>query len=194
MQTFREWLDTQLVERSWLAADLTRASQSADFPRGLDSGLISRWRKPPPFGSVPTSAQTLSRIAAAFGLPESEVYAAAGLLPGGPPVDATDEIDARRQAVRDQLDRWLSAVGPEHEEAFWRYLKDQGDSTVRLISSVGTAVNQAGDAAVNAAVSDRAERGRRRRRTSDGPLTATQHAPARRVRRPLAAPNQRLAA
>jgi hypothetical protein len=42
MQTFRDWLEAQLARKKWTAADLTRASQTAENPRGIDSGVISR--------------------------------------------------------------------------------------------------------------------------------------------------------
>jgi hypothetical protein len=79
VQTFSEWLEAKLAERGWNAADLTAASRDDDNPRGIDSGLISRWRKPAPFGSVPTQARTLQRLARAFRVPLSEVEQAAGV-------------------------------------------------------------------------------------------------------------------
>ena len=73
------------------------------------------------------------------------------------------------------LDRWLDAVGPENESYFWDYLKIHADSGVALIRQVGTAVNAAGDTAVNAAVSERRTRGPQSRRRGNGPLRAGQH-------------------
>jgi hypothetical protein len=57
------------------------------------------------------------------------------------------------QAVEEQYERWIAAVGIENEGYFWRHLKSQGDSTVDLIRGLGTAVNQTDSTAVNGAVS-----------------------------------------
>jgi len=170
VQTFAEWLEDQLAARGWSAADLTAASQDVESPRGLDSGLISRWRRRDARAVVPTQAKTLARLARALSLPESEVYRAAGQLPADSVENPREQIDARRQLVRDQLDRWLAAVGPEHEDYFWEALKAQGDSVVDLIRQVGTAVNEGAQAAVNAAVSGRKTRTRPKRGDSGGAL------------------------
>ncbi len=91
MQTFAEWLDEQLTRRRWVAADLTAASRTEDYPRGLDSGLISRWRRRDATAVVPTQAKTLNRLAHALEVPESEVYRAAGLLPADATMDETGQ-------------------------------------------------------------------------------------------------------
>jgi hypothetical protein len=87
MQTFAEWLDAQLAARRWSPADLTQASKRPDFPRGLNSGVLSRLRRRGQDATRP-SKETCDRIAEALGLPWAEVYAAAGLLPGRPGPDA----------------------------------------------------------------------------------------------------------
>lgn len=98
MQTFRDWLEARLAENHWTAADLTRASQTPDNPRGIDSGVISRWRRPPPHNTVPRNAERLNQLARALRVPESEVYAAVGLLPEDvrgdqDEADSTDGMD-----------------------------------------------------------------------------------------------------
>jgi hypothetical protein len=62
-------------------------------------------------------------------------------------------LKTQLQAVEQQYERWIAAVGIENEAYFWRHLKVQGDSTVDLIRGVGTAVSAPADTAVNIAVS-----------------------------------------
>jgi transcriptional regulator with XRE-family HTH domain len=112
---FHEWLEEKLQERDWLAADLARASREPDYPRGFDPGLISRWRRPPPEGVVPNQAKTLTRLARAFGISESEVYAAAGLLP-------PDQADQAASVVQTELEARLARLGAtlsKYPRAVW---------------------------------------------------------------------------
>jgi hypothetical protein len=110
-ETFGQWLEARLDERAWTGADLTRASQTLERPRGFDSGLISRWRRPPPHGAVPRSPQTLSDLARALNLPESEVYTAAGLLPRDvSPDDQDDPGDVIDRTVRVRMQQFASIV------------------------------------------------------------------------------------
>jgi hypothetical protein len=109
MQTFGEWLDAELAARGWTGADLSRASQTADNPRGIDSGVISRWRRPPPHNNVPRDAQRLSQLARALAIPESEVYAAAGLLPEDIKRENSTE-DAVGPDIRMLMQRYASVV------------------------------------------------------------------------------------
>jgi len=111
-ETFGEWLEARLDERAWTGADLTRASQTPRRPRGFDSGLISRWRRPPPHGAVPRSPQTLSDLALALDVPESEVYTAAGLQPRDVPTDEQVESgDVIDRTVRVRMQQFASIVG-----------------------------------------------------------------------------------
>jgi transcriptional regulator with XRE-family HTH domain len=116
---------------------------------------------------------TFDNIAAALGMTPAGL---ASMIGKG---DSHEQIDARRQLVRDQLDRWLAAVGPEHEDYFWEALKAQGDSVVDLIRQVGTAVNEGAQAAVNAAVSGRKSRTRPKRGDSSGALKDYYHSAGR---------------
>src|SRR4051794_32227414 len=99
-QRFHEWLEERLRERGWQAADLARASRQPNYPRGFDPGLISRWRKAPPVGVVPTKP-TLDRLAATLGVSRTDAYVAAGYQPpaeenGRQPAAAVQsELDAR---------------------------------------------------------------------------------------------------
>jgi hypothetical protein len=93
MPRFDEWLEEKLGERGWTAADLNRASRDEQLPRGLDPGLIGRWRKPPPHGVVPNHARTLRRIARAFSVTDAEVWHAAGLMDSDvAQLDASDPL------------------------------------------------------------------------------------------------------
>jgi transcriptional regulator with XRE-family HTH domain len=65
---------------------------------------------------------------------------------------ARAHVSAQRQAIRDQVDRWIAAVGEDHEEDFWDALKAHGDSTVALITSMGTAVKSAAEAPLSTGV------------------------------------------
>jgi transcriptional regulator with XRE-family HTH domain len=137
---------------------------------------VSRWIT----GRNGIDFESALRLARLTGLPARDVVDACGLdpalVPLVPEFDAHATIDARRQAVRDQLDVWLSAVGPENEGAFWDSLKAQGQATVNLIRRVGTADNAGTEAADNAAVMSRAERGRGRRNGPNGQIMSKQHA------------------
>jgi hypothetical protein len=98
-QRFDEWLEARLQERGWQAADLNRASMTADYPRGFNPGLISRWRKPPPIGVVP-NPPTLDRLALVFKVPRVEVYAAAGRLLSDATAARAVEPDLIEQYIR----------------------------------------------------------------------------------------------
>lgn len=152
-------------ERGWTIARLAEACDVSD-------GLAAKWVSENPRLRVIPSPKSCEKIADALGVDPDEVLELAGHRKAREP---RTEVDARRQAVRDQLDRWLTAVGPDNEEYFWQHLKAQGDSAVNLIKRIGTAVNGESEDAVNAAVSQRAERGRKRRKGPNGPLRADQH-------------------
>jgi hypothetical protein len=114
MQTFAEWLEGKLAERGWSAADLTAASRDEVNPRGLDSGLISRWRRKDALAVVPTQAKTLNRLARALSVPEIEVYQAAGLAPAGGAAEHNDpiqsELDTRLARLGATLSKYPRAV------------------------------------------------------------------------------------
>jgi hypothetical protein len=111
MHTFDQWLEAKLAERGWRASDLTAASRDDELPRGLDPGLISRWRRPPPLGVVPNQAKTLTRLARALGVPESEVYAAAGVQLPAVNVDTErDEHHPRLASFMAQIEAAFHAL------------------------------------------------------------------------------------
>jgi transcriptional regulator with XRE-family HTH domain len=113
-QRFDEWLEAKLQERGWQAADLARASREADYPRGFDPGLISRWRKPPPLGVVPTRV-TLDRLARALDVPQREAYRAAGLW-------SADDVGDAEEKVQTELEARLARLGTtlsKYPRAVW---------------------------------------------------------------------------
>lgn len=69
MESFPDYLQTQLDRHSWTRADLARAS-------GIDASLIGRWIR----GEVVPGVPAARAIADAVGRPMLEVLVAAGLL------------------------------------------------------------------------------------------------------------------
>ena len=109
----RQWLEARLDERAWTGADLTRASQTPRRParlrQWLDQSLAAG---SPPHGAVPRSPQTLSDLALALDVPESEVYTAAGLQPRDVPTDEQVESgDVIDRTVRVRMQQFASIVG-----------------------------------------------------------------------------------
>lgn len=193
MQTFADWIDQKLLERGWTAADLTAASHTPEYKRGLDSGLISRWRRHDELAVVPNQAKTLTRLARAFGVPEAEVYLAAGLPTRGT-VEARSKVDAMRQSARDELDNWLTVVGPRYEQMFLDDLRNRASSTIALIRGIETAVSDPTDAAISASVRERPKRSRRPKTNGKGPLSAHQYPVSARLERRLLTAGDRRAA
>lgn len=132
MQTFADWLEARLAERGWRAADLTAASRDDELPRGLDPGLISRWRRPPPDAVVPNQAKTLTRLAKALGVSEDEVYVAAGLKPKSNPESAA-RLHPRLLAFMAHVEAAFHSM----TEQEWDVREDAG----RSLFSVGRSVN-----------------------------------------------------
>ncbi len=159
MDEFRDLLRARLAHRG----DMARLSESS----GIASHVIGRWRD----GVGRPTDTNLRKLAPALGVPYAELARMCGYVSGEPLAPP----DARRQAVHAQVEQWLNDVRPEDEELLWAALKAQGESAVDLIRLVRTAVNAPGDAAVNAAVSGRGERGRNRRKGDKGPLRPAQH-------------------
>lgn len=100
-----------------------------------------------------------------------------GYLPGEPA--ARERVSARQAAIREQLDRWLAAVGPEYEEYFWSFLKSQGESTVALIRRMDEGAKTADNSQVptadnlphNAPAGERSENGHGEGQDGGGPIT-----------------------
>lgn len=164
-----EYLRQQMEARGW---NIPRLAEACD----VNPGLVARWVTSNTRYRVTPSPASCEKIAAALGVDLDDLLEMAGHRRRRDESRAV--VSALRQAVRDQLDQWMSTVGPDKEEYFWQHLKVQGDSTVDLIRQVDTAVNAPGDAAVNAAVSARKRRGRKDRDSGSGPLKRYQHSPA----------------
>jgi transcriptional regulator with XRE-family HTH domain len=136
----------------------------------VDTAQLSRWRH----GAVPRPQQIV-RLAEYFGVDAGELMAVA--YPMGKSVSREQQAQARvsawRQSVHEQLERWISAVGPQYEEFFWRYLKSQGDSTVAMLRDLGIAVNPPLDGAVKHVVKPTGKPTSTRRRRGGGALRAS---------------------
>lgn len=163
----------QLIE-DWIREN--DSSQAALFHlSGVKQNTLSRW-----INRQVKSATTknLKMIAPVLGLTYEDLLRRMGEIPESNP---SAIVAAKRQRVRDQIDTWFTAVGPEYEDDLWEYIKTHGESTVKMISRMGTAVNTVGDTAVNAAVSGRAKRGRKPRSGPSSPLNARQRPIAERL-------------
>jgi transcriptional regulator with XRE-family HTH domain len=163
----------ELILEALRILDIDQAGLAKRLRRGQPT--VSRWLS----GDAKPDYESCLRLAQITGMPAAVVLETVGLDPQLIPTNPgtpTREVDARRQVVRNQLDEWLNAVGPENESYFWDYLKTHGDTGVDLIKLVRTAVSESGDAAVNAAVSGRGKRGRKPRDGGNGRLTVRQHA------------------
>lgn len=148
-------------ERHWTIPQLAEACDVA-------TGLAQKWVSVNPrYRSTPSPA-SCEKIAAALSIDADRILELAGHRKPGEP---RAEIDAMRQARREQLEAWVTAVGPENEAYFWSHLTAQAESTARLILELKTAVNQPAGTAVSGAVSDPPKRPRRGRRGTEGPLT-----------------------
>ncbi len=160
----------QLILESLRILDIDQAGLAKRLGRGQPT--VSRWLS----GDAKPDYESCLRLAQITGMPATTVLETVGLDPSLIPASpgARAEVDTKRQALRDQLDRWLAAVGPKNEPYFWEYLKAHGDSGVNLVRLVRTAVSAEDDVAVNGAVSGRAKRGRRPRKGGDGQLTVGQ--------------------
>jgi len=151
MQTFAEWLDKQLIERNWTAADLTAASRDDENPRGLDSGLISRWRRKDALAVVPTQAKTLTRLARALAVPESEVYIAAGL-----------EKEPSSNPVQSELETRLARLGAtlaQYPRAVWMAVLEANDRMAEALAHSADPPVSAPETGRVSAASRRATRG-----------------------------------
>jgi transcriptional regulator with XRE-family HTH domain len=157
-----DYLRRALRDRGW---NVPQFAEACDVSVGLAAKWVSENQR---YRVRPSPASCL-KIAQALGVDSDVILGLAGHRPQREG-SVHDQVDARRQVVRDQLDRWLSAVGPDNEEFFWQHLKAQGDSTVDLIKRVGTAVNADAEDAVNAAVNARSKRGRRPKGDGNGQL------------------------
>ena len=80
METFQEWLETELNRRDWRIADLARR---ASVDKGNLSRVLSGLRNPGP--------DICLAIARALNVPPEDVFRQAGILPPKAEVDAKSE-------------------------------------------------------------------------------------------------------
>lgn len=169
-EPFSIFLNRWLREHGWTQVRLADAV-------GVHETVVGRWLHADERRRAHPGRHTLPRLAEVLELPLQEVVVMliADEAPA-PPTEAAarQRLDARRQAVTEQVERWIAAVGPAYEEYFWRHLKAQGDSTVSLIRGLGTAVSQAEDAAISTDEQNANGTKRKRRRGDEGPLRAHQ--------------------
>ena len=174
MQTFAELVGGRDARRARLVrgGSHCREARHGDNPRGSGLRTDQPLARHDARAVVPTQAKTLTRLRTRRW--NSRVGGRTARLGSFLPIKPTTRGLSQRAPNRrtaTELDRWIAAVGPENEEYFWQHLKAQGDSTVDLIHRLGTAVSTGAEAAVNAAVSRRAKRGRGRKDGSGRPLT-----------------------
>ncbi len=172
-----EYLREALRARRWTIPQFAEACD-------VSTGVAQKWVTPNSRNRSNPGPASCEKIAAALGVDVDYVLELAGHRK---PRQPTPDVGALRQAVRDQLDRWLTAVGPAYESYFWRNLKAHGDLAAAFIQEVmqepKTAINEGSKAAVSSVVSKPTARTRRRRRGPGGPLTRTYQHLERRVGR-----------
>ena len=143
------FLNRWLKEHGWAQVRLANAV-------GVHETVVGRWLHADARRRARPSRQTLPRLAEVLEVPLQDlVVMTIADQTRNPAAEAAGRarLKTQLQAVEEQYERWIAAVGIENEGYFWRHLKSQGDSTVDLIRGLGTAVNQTDSAAVNGAVS-----------------------------------------
>jgi transcriptional regulator with XRE-family HTH domain len=121
---------------------------------GVPVQSVSKWAYENPAKRTNPWPASCAKIAQGLGLDYDYVLELAGHRPARSAEEhAQAQVTAWRQAVHEQLERWIAAVGPQYEEFFWRNLKTYGESTVALFRDMGSAVMAPHDGAVNGAVS-----------------------------------------
>ncbi len=165
LQPFRAAIEDTLRVRGWSLNRLGRETK-------IQASVISRWLNVPEGAAASRpSPANLEKLAPVIGVPYEDLMRMCGYLPG----EARAQVDVMRQAARDQVDAWLTAVGPQYEEYFWDHVKVQGDATARLIEELRSAVNPDGSGAVKPAVSAPRKGTRPPRKGGSGPLRPAQH-------------------
>lgn len=148
---------------------------------GRTRATVSTWYT----GKSKPDLSACLELATVTGLPAKDVAEAAGhdprlLSESAAKTDNEQRMINRQLALREQRDRWVLVLGPTMgsdaaEDYFWDAIKRHADTMLEYMHSARTAVNADTEGAVNAAVSGRAERGRKRRGPSGGPLTNASH-------------------
>src|SRR5215831_3046073 len=114
---------------------------------GVPVQYVSRWIHVDQARRTMPSPGSCTKIAALLELDIDTVLELAGHRPPRP---AAQVIAARRRAVHDQLERWLTAASPEHEALFWRSLKAHAETTLAMLRDLSqSAVSEAPYTAVN---------------------------------------------
>ena len=132
------FLNRWLKEHGWAQVRLADAV-------GVHETVVGRWLHADARRRARPSRQTLPRLAEVLGVPVQDlVVMTIADQTRNPATEAAGRarLKTQLQAVEEQYERWIAAVGIENEGYFWRHLKSQGDSTVDLIRGLGTAVNQ----------------------------------------------------
>jgi len=150
-EPFWVFLNRWLREHNWTQVRLADAV-------GVHETVVGRWLHADDRRRARPGRQTLPRLSEALGVPMQDLVvmliADQTRTPEPSTTAARSQLATRLQAVQEQYERWIAAVGIEHEGYFWQHLKTQGDSTVALMRGLGTAVSTSADTAVNAAVSE----------------------------------------
>jgi transcriptional regulator with XRE-family HTH domain len=142
------FLNRWLKEHGWAQVRLADAV-------GVHETVVGRWLHADARRRARPSRQTLPRLAEVLGVPVQDLMVMTiADQTRNPAAEAAGRarLKTQLQAVEEQYERWIAAVGIENEGYFWRHLKSQGDSTVDLIRGLGTAVSDRPDTAVNPAV------------------------------------------
>lgn len=148
-EPFWIFLNRWLREHEWSQVRLADAV-------GVHETVVGRWLHADERRRARPGRHTLPRLAEVLEVPLPDL--AVMIIADQTRNPATEAAGRARlktqlQAVEEQYERWIAAVGIDNEEYFWRHLKSQGDSTVDLIRGLGTAVSAASDAAVSHVVS-----------------------------------------
>jgi len=168
------FLNRWLREHNWPQVRLADAV-------GVHETVVGRWLHADARRRARPGRQTLPRLAEVLDVPVQDLVLM--LMADQSPTPSAEAAGRARlktqlQAVEEQYERWIAAVGIQNEGYFWRHLKSQGDSTVALIRGLGTAVNQGEAAAISHAETDAKSTQREQRRRDEGPLRGHQR-PAR---------------
>ena len=137
-----EFLRAAIREREWTIPQFAKAAH-------VSIGLAYKWLSEDPAYRITPSPTSCEKIADALGIDPDVMLELAGHRRRR----GERTLNTRAQAIQDQVERWIAAVGPHYEEYFWRHLKAQGDSMAAVLRDIGSAVSASDAAAVNPGVS-----------------------------------------